>query len=42
MFPADSASNNLRIYVLAAAAIEVKAGPAADVLAQKVLAVRGG
>lgn len=41
MFPSDASSNNLRIYVLAAAAIEVKAGPAADVLAQKVLATRG-
>jgi len=41
MFPADSASNNLRIYVLAAATVEVKAGPAADVLAQKVLAAGG-
>lgn len=38
MFPSDSGSNNLRIYVLAAATVEVKAGPAADVLAQKVLA----
>ena len=42
MFPADSASNNLRIYVLAAATVEVKGGPAADVLAQKVLAAGGG
>jgi hypothetical protein len=40
MFPADSGSNNLRIYVLAAATVEVKAGPAADVLAQKALAAR--
>jgi hypothetical protein len=38
MFPADSGSNNLRIYVLATATVEVKAGPAADVLAQKALA----
>jgi hypothetical protein len=37
MFPADGGSNNLRIYVLATATVEVKAGPAADVLAQKVL-----
>jgi hypothetical protein len=42
MFPADSGSNNLRIYVLAAAAVEVKAGPAADVLARKALAAREG
>ena len=40
MFPSDSESNNLRIYVIAAATVEVKAGPAADVLAQKVLAGR--
>jgi hypothetical protein len=40
MFPADSGSNNLRIYVLATATVEVKAGPAADVLAQKALAAR--
>jgi hypothetical protein len=38
MFPADGGSNNLRIYVLATATVEVKAGPAADVLAQKALA----
>ena len=37
MFPADSASNNMRIYVLTAATSDVKAGPAADVLAKKVL-----
>jgi hypothetical protein len=37
MFPSDSASNNIRIYVLMAATVEVKAGPAADVLAKKVL-----
>ena len=40
MFPSDSASNNLRIYVIAAATLEVKAGPAADALAQKALAAR--
>jgi hypothetical protein len=33
--PADPGSNNLRIYVLHHAAVEVKVGPAADVLAQK-------
>jgi hypothetical protein len=38
VFPSDSASNNLRIYVIIAATAEVKAGPAADALAQKVLA----
>ena len=40
MFPSDSQSNNLRIYVIAAATLEVKAGPAADVLAQRALAVK--
>lgn len=40
MFPSDSGSNNLRIYVVVAATVEVKAGPAADTLAQKVLASR--
>jgi hypothetical protein len=40
MFPADSGSNNLRIYVLASSTVEVKAGPAADVLARKALAAR--
>jgi len=40
MFPSDSGSNNLRIYVIAAATLEVKAGPAADVLANKVLTGR--
>ena len=37
MFPADIASNNLRIYVVTAAAAEVKAGPAAEQLAQRIL-----
>lgn len=37
MFPSDAESNNLRIYVLTAACAEIKAGPAADVLVQKVL-----
>ncbi|MBI1797070.1 MAG: hypothetical protein HY076_07725 [Candidatus Eisenbacteria bacterium] len=41
VFPSDSGSNNLRIYVLSVATAEVKAGPAADVLAQKVLAAGG-
>jgi hypothetical protein len=31
--PADPSSNNLRVYVLAHAAREVKVGPAADALA---------
>jgi hypothetical protein len=37
MFPADPGSNNMRIYVVTSATSEVKAGPAADVLAQRVL-----
>ncbi len=40
MFPSDAGTNNLRIYVLTAAAAEVKAGPAADALAQRVLSQR--
>jgi len=35
--PADVTSNNLRIYVVTAAAAEIKAGPAAEQLAQKIL-----
>ena len=37
MFPADAGSNNQRIYVITASTLEVKAGPAAEVLAQHVL-----
>jgi hypothetical protein len=37
MFPADVHSNNQRIYVITASTLEVKAGPAAEVLAQRVL-----
>jgi hypothetical protein len=37
MFPSDAGANNLRVYVLSAAAAEIKAGPAAETLAQKVL-----
>jgi hypothetical protein len=37
MFPSDPGSNNLRIYVVTAATVEVKAGPAAEVMAQKLL-----
>lgn len=40
MFPSDPDCNNLRIYVMTAACSEVKAGPAADLLVQKVLATR--
>lgn len=37
MFPADSGSNNTRIYVITTACAEVKAGPAAELMAQKAL-----
>ena len=37
MFPSEAASNNLRIYVVTAATAEVKAGPAAENLALRVL-----
>jgi Family of unknown function (DUF6982) len=40
VFPADSEGNNQRIYVVTSAAAEIKAGPAAEQLAQKVLATR--
>jgi hypothetical protein len=40
MFPADGGSNNLRIYVVMSATVEVKSGPLADALAQKVLTSR--
>ena len=40
VFPADPESNNLRVYVLTAAAVEVKAGPAAEQLAQRHLGGR--
>jgi hypothetical protein len=41
MFPADVDGNNLRIYVVTASAAEIKAGPAAEALAQKVLTEEG-
>ncbi len=40
MFPSDAGTNNLRVYVVTAAAAEIKAGPAADVLAKRVLSQR--
>ena len=40
MFPADSTANNQRMFVVTAATLEVKAGPAAEVLAQRVLSER--
>jgi hypothetical protein len=41
LFPADSDGNNLRIYVLAAATDEIKAGTAAEDLARSALAKAG-
>jgi len=38
MFPADAEGNNSRIYVMRSSTVEIKAGPAAEVLAEKVLA----
>ncbi len=37
LFPADAGSNNLRVYVVSAACAEVKAGPAAEALAQQAV-----
>lgn len=37
MFPSDAGGNNLRIYVVTSACAEVKAGPAAEAMAQKSL-----
>ena len=42
LFPADPNGNNQRIFVITAATAEVKAGPAAEVLAQKVLSAKPG
>jgi hypothetical protein len=41
VFPADAGGNNERVYVLRAATVEVKAGPAAEALAQKTLGGEG-
>jgi hypothetical protein len=37
LFPSDPGSNNLRIYVMTYAAVEVRAGAAAEAMAQKAL-----
>lgn len=37
VFPADPESNNLRVFVMLKAAKEVKAGPAAEALARRVI-----
>lgn len=43
VFPADTTSNNQRVFVITAATLEVKAGPAAEILAQRTLAnMQGG
>ncbi|MBM4116404.1 hypothetical protein FJ251_01495 [bacterium] len=42
LFPADSGSNNIRVFVMVASAAEIKAGPAADALAAQVLAGQAG
>src|SRR5262245_29649539 len=36
VFPADGGSNNSRAYVITGACLEVKAGPAAEILAQRL------
>ena len=38
LFPADAQGNNERIYVLVAATVEIKAGPAAEAVAREALA----
>lgn len=38
LFPSDAGSNNQRIYVITASTEEVKAGPQAETLAQRLLA----
>jgi hypothetical protein len=37
MVPSDPAGNNIRIYVVAASALMIKAGPAAEALAEQML-----
>jgi hypothetical protein len=40
VFPADTGSNNQRVFVITAATLEVKAGPAAELLAHRALAMK--
>uniref|UniRef100_A0A832I3N1 Uncharacterized protein n=1 Tax=Eiseniibacteriota bacterium TaxID=2212470 RepID=A0A832I3N1_UNCEI len=40
MFPSDASSNNLRVYVVTSSTAEVKAGPAAEAMAQRALGER--
>ena len=42
LFPSDKDSNNLRIYVVTSSTREVKAGPAAEQLAERMLKSREG
>jgi hypothetical protein len=37
MFPSDSGSNNLRVYVVASSTVDIKAGPAAEAMASRAL-----
>jgi hypothetical protein len=37
VFPADPGSNNQRIYVITSSTSEIKAGPAADAMVQKLM-----
>jgi hypothetical protein len=37
LFPADAAANNQRIFVITGSTLEIKAGPLAEVLAQRIL-----
>jgi hypothetical protein len=38
IFPVDPETNNVRVFVIAASAAEIKTGPAAEALAQKTVA----
>jgi len=40
MFPSDFQANNLRVYVVTGSSVEIKAGPAAEKLALRVLEQR--
>jgi len=40
LFPADSTGNNQRIFVITAATVEIKAGPAAELLVQRALSAQ--
>ena len=40
LFPSDTGSNNIRVFVVASATAEVKAGPAAELMIQRLLGSR--